>query len=51
MIFKRADLDEATREYLTTRLMTWLANETNFAVPTASAKGRITLWVTSNQEH
>jgi len=42
-IHARADLDEATREYLTTRLMTWLANETNFAVPTASAKGRITL--------
>jgi len=42
-IHARADLDEATREYLTTRLMTWLTNETNFAVPTASAKGRITL--------
>lgn len=42
-IHARADLDEGTREYLTTRLMTWLANETNFAVPTASAKGRITL--------
>ena len=42
-IHARADLDNATREYLTTRLMTWLANETNFAVPTASAKGRITL--------
>ena len=42
-IHARADLDEATREFLTTRLMTWLTNETNFAVPTASAKGRITL--------
>ena len=42
-IFQRADLDAGTREYLTTRLMTWLVNETNFAVPTASAKGRITL--------
>ena len=42
-IHARADLDFATREYLTTRLMTWLVNETNFAVPTSSAKGRITL--------
>jgi len=42
-IMKRADLDEATREFLTTRLMTWLANETNFAVPTSSLKGRVTL--------
>ena len=42
-IHARADLDVATREYLTTRLMTWLVNETNFAVPTSSAKGRITL--------
>jgi len=42
-IHARADLDSATREYLTTRLMTWLTNETNFAVPTSSAKGRITL--------
>ena len=42
-IHARADLDSATREYLTTRLMTWLKNETNFAVPTSSAKGRITL--------
>ena len=42
-IHARADLDEATREFLTTRLMTWLTNETNFAVPTSSAKGRITL--------
>ena len=39
----RADLDNATREFLTTRLLTWLTNETNFAVPTSSAKGRITL--------
>ena len=42
-IMKRADLDNATREFLTTRLLTWLTNETNFAVPTSSAKGRITL--------
>ena len=42
-IHARADLDNATREFLTTRLQTWLKNETNFAVPTASAKGRITL--------
>jgi hypothetical protein len=42
-IHARADLDVATREYLTTRLMTWLTNEKNFAVPTSSAKGRITL--------
>tara|TARA_E500000305_G_scaffold68509_1_gene54618 strand:+ start:829 stop:3345 length:2517 start_codon:yes stop_codon:yes gene_type:complete len=42
-IMKRADLDEATREFLTTRLLTYVTNETNFAVPTASAKGRITL--------
>jgi len=42
-IHARADLDFATREYLTTRLMTWVVNETNFAVPTSSAKGRIIL--------
>ena len=42
-IHARADLDNATREYLTTRLLTWLTNETNFAVPTSSIKGRVTL--------
>ena len=42
-IIKRADLDDATREFLTTRLLTYITNETNFAVPTSSAKGRITL--------
>tara|TARA_R100000742_G_C4278270_1_gene100884 strand:- start:60 stop:2633 length:2574 start_codon:yes stop_codon:yes gene_type:complete len=42
-IHARADLDDATREYLTTRLLMWITNETNFAVPTSSAKGRITL--------
>ena len=42
-IMQRADLDEATREFLTTRLLTYVTNETNFAVPTSSAKGRITL--------
>ena len=40
-IMQRADLDEATREFLTTRLLTYVTNETNFAVPTSSAKGRI----------
>ena len=42
-IHARADLDEATREFLTTRLMTYVTNETNFAVPSSSAKGRVTL--------
>jgi uncharacterized membrane protein YeaQ/YmgE (transglycosylase-associated protein family) len=42
-IMARADLDEATREFLTTRLMTFVTNETNFAVPSSSAKGRVTL--------
>ena len=42
-IHARADLDNATREYLTTRLMSWLVNETNFAVPTSSVKGRVFL--------
>ena len=42
-IHARTDLDEATREYLTTRLMSWLVNETNFAVPTSSLKGRVFL--------
>ena len=42
-IMARADLDEATREFLTTRLMTYVTNETNFAVPSSSAKGRVTL--------
>ena len=40
-IMARADLDDATREYLTTRLLTYITNETNFAVPTSSAKGKI----------
>ena len=42
-IMARADLDEATREYLTTRLLTFITNETNFAVPSSSAKGKIQL--------
>ena len=42
-IHARADLDDATREFLTTRLLNYITNETNFAVPTSSAKGRITL--------
>jgi len=42
-IHARTDLDQATREYLTTRLQSWLTNETNFAVPTSSIKGRVFL--------
>lgn len=42
-IMSRADLDNATREYLTTRLLTYITNETNFAVPSSSAKGKVQL--------
>ena len=42
-IHARADLDPDVREDLVTKLMNWQFSETNFAVPTASAKGRTLL--------
>ena len=42
-IHARADLAPDIREDLTTRLMNFVTSETNFAVPTASAKGRTIL--------
>jgi hypothetical protein len=42
-IHARADLAPDIREDLTTRLMNFVTSETNFAVPTASAKGRTML--------
>ena len=42
-IHARADLDPDIREDLVTRLMNFVTSETNFAVPTASAKGRTIL--------
>ena len=42
-IYARADLAPDVREDLVTRLMNYIISETNFAVPTASAKGRTIL--------
>ena len=42
-IHARADLAPDIREDLVTRLMNFVTSETNFAVPTASAKGRTIL--------
>jgi len=42
-IHARADLAPDIREDLVTRLMNFVTSETNFAVPTASAKGRTML--------